>query len=59
MIKINGNMILSQRMTGRESLSIGCGREGVKKENAAIDEWLKDIANHTSSKQNTDARSCG
>jgi len=24
-----------------------------------IDEWLKDIANHTSSKQNTDAMSCG
>lgn len=52
-------MILSQRMTGRESLSIGCGREGVKKENAAIDEWLKDIANQTSAKRNTDARSCG
>ncbi len=31
---------------------------GVKKEKAAIDEWMKDIANYTSAKQNTGARSC-
>jgi uncharacterized protein YeaO (DUF488 family) len=47
--KDDGKRILVDRLWPR----------GVKKEKAAIDEWLKDIANHTSAKQNTDARSCG